>query len=46
MNGSLAGYSPYALSIKADYNEPSQVFFLMDKKRGKTIVAPIFLEKV
>ncbi len=43
-NGSLCGYDPYALSIKADYEPPKQTFFLIDKKRGKTIVAPIFLK--
>lgn len=46
INGSLIGYSEYALSIKASYGRPSQLFFLLDKKRGKTIVAPIVLEKV
>jgi len=45
-NGSLIGYSAYALRIKADYDKPKQAFFLIDKKRGKTIVAPIVLEKV
>lgn len=45
-NGSLIGYNAYALRIKADYDKPKQAFFLIDKKRGKTIVAPIFLEKV
>lgn len=42
-NGSLIGWSPYALSIKAGYELPRQAFFLIDKKRGKTIVAPILL---
>lgn len=44
-NGSLIGYNAYALRIKADYEEPKQTFFLIDKKRGKTIVAPIFVDK-
>lgn len=43
-NGSLIGYNAYALSIKADYEEPQQAFFLVDKDRGKTIVAPILLK--
>ena len=42
-NGSLIGYNAYALSIKADYEPPKQAFFLFDKKRGKTIVAPIMV---
>lgn len=42
-NGSLIGYNAFALSIKADYEKPKQAFFLIDKKMGKTIVAPIWL---
>jgi len=42
-NGSLIGYNAFALKIKADYELPQQAFFLIDKKRGKTIVAPILL---
>jgi len=44
-NGSLIGYNAFALSIKADYEKPKQAFFLVDKKRGKSIVAPIWLLK-
>lgn len=43
-NGSLIGYSTYALSIKADYEKPKQTLFLIDSKRGKTAVWPILLE--
>jgi len=43
-NGSLIGYNAFALSIKADYEKPKQAFFLVDKKRGKSIVAPIWLQ--
>lgn len=42
-NGSLVGYNQYAVKIKADYDKPSQLFFLIDKKRGKTVMAPIIL---
>lgn len=43
-NGSLIGYSPYAVSIKASFEKPSQTFFLVNKEYGeKTLVAPIFL---
>jgi hypothetical protein len=45
VNGSLIGYNAYAVSIKADYEKPRQAFFLIDKKRGKTICAPIILEE-
>ena len=43
-NGSLIGYNAFALSIKASAESPAQVFALIDKVRGKTIVAPILLE--
>ena len=43
-NGSLIGYSAYALSIKADFEKPKQLFFLMDKLRGKTVTCPIVLD--
>jgi len=43
-NGSLIGYNPYALSIKAVSERPQQGFFLVEKDHGKTIVAPIILE--
>lgn len=43
-NGSLIGYNAFALSIKASAEKPAQQFFLIDKTRGKTIVAPILLD--
>jgi len=43
VNGSLVGYSPFALRIKAPYEAPKQAFVLIDKNRGKTISAPIFV---
>lgn len=42
-NGSLIGYNAYALSIKASYEPPTQTYFLFDKKRGRTMTAPILL---
>lgn len=44
-NGSLIGYNPFALSIKASYERPRQAFFLVDEKRGKTFFAPIYVEE-
>ncbi len=44
VNGSLIGYSAYALGIKARFERPKQAFFLLDSKRGKTVVAPIIVE--
>lgn len=40
-NGSIIGYSPFAVAIKADFERPQQCFFLVDKKRGRTGVFPI-----
>jgi len=40
-NGSLIGYNAYALAIKADYERPAQIFFIIDKKRGVNNVSKI-----
>jgi hypothetical protein len=45
INGSIIGYSAYSLFIKAEYEEPKQLFFLIDRDRGKTIVAPILVNQ-
>lgn len=44
-NGSLIGYGPYSQFIKANYEEPQQMFFLIHARGGgqKSIVAPIWL---
>jgi len=44
-NGSIIGYNAFALFIKAGFEPPKQLFFLIDKKRGKTLVAPILFEE-
>lgn len=44
-NGSLIGYSAFALSIKADFEPPRQTLFLIDKKRGRTCTWPIIVDK-
>lgn len=44
-NGSLIGYNAFALSIKASAEKAAQQFFLIDSKRGKTLVAPILLDE-
>lgn len=43
-NGSLIGYGPYSLAIKAGYEAPQQTLFLLDSQRGRTGTFPIFLE--
>lgn len=45
VNGSLIGYNSFAQSIKADFEEPKQTLFLIDKKRGRTCTWPILLER-
>jgi hypothetical protein len=43
-NGSLIGYNAYALSVvKAAFEPPTQTYFLLDKKRGRTMTSPIYL---
>ena len=42
-NGSLIGFNAYALRIKADFEKPKQLFFLLDKKHGKTITTQIYM---
>lgn len=43
-NGSMIGYNAYSVAIKAPYEPPSQTFFLMDAKHGRTGTFPIFLD--
>lgn len=43
-NGSLIGYGPYALSIKAPMEPPRQAFFLIDSERGKCSSTPIWVD--
>lgn len=43
-NGSMIGYNAYAVRIKADYEKPTQSFFLVNRKyNSKTICTPIFV---
>ncbi len=42
-NGSVVGYNDFAMSIKATPEPPQQTFFLLDAKRGKTSVSPIWV---
>lgn len=40
---SLIGYNAFSVAIKADYEPPQQTFFLFEKRRGRTVTAPITL---
>lgn len=44
VNGSIIGYGPYSLSIKAAFEKPQQSFFLVHPTWGKTVEAPIFVD--
>lgn len=43
-NGSLCGFGTFALALKIPYDEPKQLFFLINKNHGKSIVAPIWVK--
>jgi hypothetical protein len=43
INGSLIGYNPFALKIKAEFQKPCQTFFLLHPHKGKTVEAPILV---
>jgi len=43
-NGSNIGYNPFALSIKADFEPPSQQLFMINKKYGRTATWPVLVK--
>jgi len=44
INGSVVGYNPYALSIKARYEPPQQGLFLVAKDHGPTCFNRVWVE--
>lgn len=44
VNSSLIGYTAYAQAIKARWEPAAQVFFLLDRERGKRLTSPILLQ--
>jgi len=44
LNGSVIGYSEYALQGGYQYERPQQAFFLVEKDHGLTVRAPILME--
>ncbi len=42
-NGSLIGYGAYSAWIRAQFEPPQQVFYLLDSKRGRCIDAPLWV---
>ena len=43
VNGSLIGYSPYSLTIKARFEAPAQAFTILDPVRFKSISMPLWV---
>ncbi len=43
VNGSLIGYGGYSQWIRAQFEPPQQMFYLLDKNRGKCQVTPIWV---
>lgn len=41
INGSLIGFNPYAVAIKAKFQRPVQSFFLIDSQYGLSVSIPI-----
>lgn len=44
--GCLVGYNGYALEIAADYQPPTQGYLVIDKRYGKVMALPVFVEEV
>ena len=43
-NGSMIGFNGYAIAVKAEFEPPSQAFFLLDKRRGRSVTIPILFD--
>jgi hypothetical protein len=43
VNGSIIGYNEFAMSIKAEPEEPQQSFYVLDAKRGRTAMSPVWV---
>lgn len=44
-NGSIIGWSPFSVAIKAEYQEPSQGFLVFDREYGCTMPLGIYCEE-
>ena len=44
VNGSLIGYNAFAQSIGAEFEPPQQAFYLLDSRRGKCMVTPVWVD--
>lgn len=43
INGSLIGYSPYSIDIKAGFEPPAQAFTMLDPLRFKSVSMPLWV---
>lgn len=43
VNGSIIGYGPYSAWIRAPFEDPAQLLYLLDSKRGKCHSTPIWV---
>ena len=44
-NGSLIGWNPFAIKIKATYEPPSQTLLFIERDHGKTATLPLWLDE-
>lgn len=45
VNGSLIGYTDYAMSAGCDFEPPQQASYVLDSRRGKCQVSPIWVDE-
>lgn len=45
LNGSLVGANGYSIQLGIPFEPPRQAFFLIDSKYGRSVVAPIFIDR-
>ena len=45
LNGSLIGANGYSMQLGIPFEPPRQTFFLIDSKYGRSVVAPIFIDR-
>lgn len=45
INGSLVGSNAFSMAMGFPYEPPRQTFFLIDSKYGRSLIAPIFIER-
>lgn len=46
VNGSLIGHGPYSSWIRAPFEPPAQIFYLLDSTRGRCHTTPIWVREI